>query len=460
MANFTAPDGSVYQIANLTDAINALNTITTTMQQQQQIPITAQEMRTLLGRVNAPPTFVVPVNQALTPAGGPDVLQEDHPPPRGAKDMKATPPAPFKGDLNDAEPFVHRFEAYCGLMPNQMRLTRTRIITFASFLQSPSSKRWSDLVVEAIVKNDSNSPSYTDNWNHFKQGFLKHFGVQDKEGAEITKLYKLRQGNNAWEAFFLQFDEQCRKAQFDKPSAYLILQLATNVNLRNRVNEYPSPTNYDTFVTKAEEITKSERNKNRINQLERTNLFSHGHNPYSASQASHRREPDVVPMDTSALDHLNAIHQRGKFQGKGKKPQPKGNAKPPPKQGFKTKHPFNSKNRIPTAMPSFGLAHDDQRKKGPCFRCGGPHWIRECTVSDQKLGKERIAALLEFAGRAYEDSIPTGEDSGNYGQEEEDYTQEEQDEEVVEEELNVLGQPDLIDFNGDVEAIEDTPEGF
>jgi len=288
MAAFTY-NGRVVDMANPQDiaqVFTTLNQTIQTLQGQVQMGMTRDQMNALIQTMpQRTQAITAPVNEAKsTPTN--QVLHEDNPPPRGSIDNKCKLPEPFSGKRHEAEDFIKKFEAYITLRPNAMRLTRTRILVFCPLLQVEPAKTWGNHVLKAITDKDGNSNFYYDNWAQFKATFFKNFGLINKQEHAMNRFQRFEQGNTGWETFFISFDQLRQDAGLSKDQAYWRLKKATNRALRHVLMIAETrPQNYDDWVTKAAERTRTQRE---IKDFENQRSFDPASMHQSSRQSRHQ----------------------------------------------------------------------------------------------------------------------------------------------------------------------------
>jgi len=408
-ATWTMPDGTTLHLNDSNSVAQVLQSLNTQINALQQAQTTQ---------------FVAPRNLALSTATH-NHYHHDNPPAPGHKDIKTDLPDPFSGNRQDAEKFVQDWNGYFDMNQNKFRLSKSRIMVFCKRLKVEPSKTWAASVEKAINENDGAAGDYYDEWDNFKDAFLRKFGIINKQAYAMNRFVRLQQGPVVWETFFTEFDRLRKDAQMQKDQAFYQLQKATNPSLRNTLmNSENPPDTYDAWVTAAARRTQQTRQARDFNNtyVLTTNTL---HRPAHNTRSSH----DLPPGDPMDIDVFRTKKTKGKTPAK-KPNKPKAQAPP---------QPSRPKPSIPTGSSGIPTSYrHPPTPRGVCFRCQKPgHMAVHCREPLEKLGRQRINQLLEVACSI--NDIPLDEEEDE-SQEEDTPTQEDD---------------DLISFDDEVETIDD-----
>ena len=207
------------QIANLQAAQTNLSA-----NQVQQIVVRALQQAQ---QPVAPAPFDPGVNTILTAharladPNTPDVINEDNPPPPGAPNIKGTkPPLAFLGTKEDARPFVDRVDAWFMLVPTTYRLTKSRILATCSLILTHPADSWA-IMVSNTIACQQDTGYYYDNWEEFKEDFIRSFSITNEHEEARMQLVRITQGTmelSTFTAEFLRLKE--RSQMLDKAAVH------------------------------------------------------------------------------------------------------------------------------------------------------------------------------------------------------------------------------------------------
>jgi hypothetical protein len=323
--------------------------------------------------------FVVPLNKVYTAKSGRDTLHEDHPPLDGVRDQKILKmPTPFSGEQRDARPFLQRMNELFIQAPHQYRLTRSRIITTCSLLSAGVTASWAQAISEAVTE-DIDSVYYTDQWEEFKKGFLKSFGIPNEKEYARNKIEKFAQGEKPFETWLADFKELQRQGEI--PDEWALRYFKSNVSLRllravNAMN-YPPDTFEDwEDMCRRKELQFMEQQG--FNRAHRSEYRAFGKaqpflRPSPFAQKAKARDPNAMDVDVLRQDRSRP--------------------RPPSKQP-KTSKPLQK----PLPGRSNAMAGSSQ-SAAVCYLCGRPgHFKRNCPVMDVKvLDQDEKEVLAQYA---------------------------------------------------------------